>query len=48
MATVTKRAKAHASLRKTIDEPMVDQENYNVSLTSALVWYRQLCRNKPQ
>jgi len=40
MATVTKRAKAHASLRKTIDEPMVDQENYNVSLTSALVWYR--------
>jgi len=40
MATATKRAKAHATLRKTIDEPMLDQENYNVSLTSALVWYR--------
>lgn len=40
MATLAKRAKAHATLRKTIDEPMLDQENYNVSLTSALVWYR--------
>lgn len=40
MATATKRAKAHATLRKTVDEPMLDQENYNVSLTSALVWYR--------
>jgi hypothetical protein len=40
MATATKRAKAHASLRKTIDEPMLDQDNYNVSLTNALVWYR--------
>jgi hypothetical protein len=40
MATATKRAKAHATLRKTINEPMLDQENYNVSLTSALVWYR--------
>jgi hypothetical protein len=40
MATATKRAKAHATLRKTIDEPMLDQDNYNVSLTSALVWYR--------
>jgi hypothetical protein len=40
MATATKRAKAHASLRKTVDEPMLDQDNYNVSLTNALVWYR--------
>ncbi len=40
MATATKRAKAHATLRKTIDEPVLDQENYNVSLTGALVWYR--------
>lgn len=40
MATATKRAKAHATLRKTVDEPMLDQNNYNVSLTSALVWYR--------
>lgn len=40
MATTAKRAKAHATLRKTIDEPMLDQDNYNVSLTSALVWYR--------
>lgn len=40
MATLAKRAKAHATLRKTIDEPVLDQENYNVSLTSALVWYR--------
>jgi len=40
MATATKRAKAHATLRKTVDEPMLDQDNYNVSLTNALVWYR--------
>lgn len=40
MATATKRAKAHATLRKTVDEPVLDQNNYNVSLTSALVWYR--------
>jgi hypothetical protein len=40
MATTAKRAKAHATLRKTIDEPMLDQDNYNVSLTNALVWYR--------
>ena len=40
MATTAKRAKAHATLRKTIDEPMLDQDNYNVSLTSLLVWYR--------
>jgi hypothetical protein len=40
MATATKRAKAHASLRKTVDEPMLDQDNYNVSITNALVWYR--------
>lgn len=40
MATTAKRAKAHATLRKTIDEPMLDQDKYNVSLTNALVWYR--------
>lgn len=40
MATTAKRAKAHATLRKTIDEPMLDQDNYNVSITNALVWYR--------
>ena len=40
MATTAKRAKAHATLRKTIDEPMLDQDRYNVSLTNALVWYR--------
>ena len=39
MATATKRAKAHATLRKTVDEPMLDQDNYNVSITTALVWY---------
>ena len=39
MATATKRAKAHASLRKTVDEPTLDQDNYNVSITNALVWY---------
>ena len=40
MATTAKRrAKAHATLNKTVDEPMLDQENYNVSITNALVWY---------
>ena len=39
MATATKRAKAHATLRKTVDEPTLDQDNYNVSITTALVWY---------
>lgn len=40
MATTAKRrAKAHATLNKTVDEPMLDQENYNVSITTALVWY---------
>lgn len=40
MATTAKRrAKAHATLNKTVDEPMLDQDNYNVSITSALMWY---------
>ena len=39
MATAKKRAKAHAALNRTVDEPMLDQDNYNISITSALVWY---------
>ena len=40
MATTAKRrAKAHATLNRTVDEPMLDQDNYNVSITSALMWY---------
>jgi hypothetical protein len=34
-----KRAKAHAIMNKTVDEPMLDQENYVVSITTALQWY---------
>lgn len=34
-----KRAKAHATLNKTVDEPMLDQEKYVVSITQALQWY---------
>lgn len=40
MTNAKRRAKAHATLKRTVDEPMLDQENYNVSITSALVWYR--------
>jgi hypothetical protein len=40
MATTAKRAKAHATLNKIANEPVLDQDNYNTSLTSALVWYR--------
>lgn len=40
MSTAVKRkAKAHALLARKADEPMLDQDNYNVSLTYALVWY---------
>jgi hypothetical protein len=39
MATAKKRAKAHAVLNRTVDEPMLDQENYVVSITNALTWY---------
>ena len=39
MVNAKKRAKAHAALNRTVDEPMLDQENYNVSITTALVWY---------
>lgn len=39
MATATKRAKAHAALNRTVDEPILDQENYVVSITNALTWY---------
>lgn len=37
--TAKRRAKAHAVLSKTVDEPMLDQDNYNVSIGNALVWY---------
>lgn len=39
MATASKRAKAHANLNKTVDEPMLNELSYVVSLTSALNWY---------
>ena len=39
MATAAKRAKAHAALNRTVDEPMLDQDNYVVSITQALQWY---------
>jgi hypothetical protein len=40
MSTAVKRkAKAHALLARKADEPMLDQDNYVVSLTTALVWY---------
>ena len=34
-----RRAKAHASLNRKADEPMLDQDNYNVSISRALQWY---------
>lgn len=37
--TAKRRAKAHATLNKTVDEPMLDQDNYNVSIGNALAWY---------
>jgi hypothetical protein len=37
--TAKKRAKAHAALNRTVDEPMLDQDNYVVSITQALQWY---------
>jgi hypothetical protein len=40
MATAKKRAKAHALMNRVADEPMIDQDNYNVSITTAMVWYR--------
>lgn len=39
MATAKKRAKAHAVLNRTVDEPVLDQDNYVVSITNALTWY---------
>ena len=39
MATAKKRAKAHAALNRTVDEPTIDQDNYVVSITQALQWY---------
>lgn len=37
--TAKKRAKAHAIMNKTVDEPMLDQDKYVVSITTALQWY---------
>lgn len=34
-----RRANAHASLNRKADEPMLDQEEYNVSISRALQWY---------
>ena len=34
-----KRAKAHAELNRTKDEPIIRPENYNVDIGTALVWY---------
>ena len=34
-----RRANAHASLNRKADEPMLDQDNYNVSISRALQWY---------
>jgi hypothetical protein len=40
MATAAKRrANAHASLNRKADEPMLDQDNYSVSISRALQWY---------
>lgn len=39
MVTAKKRAKAHAIMNKTVDEPMLDQDKYVVSITTALQWY---------
>jgi hypothetical protein len=37
--TAKKRAKAHAIMNKTVDEPMLNPDNYVVSITTALQWY---------
>ena len=34
-----KRAKAHAELNRVKDEPVIRMENYNVDISTALVWY---------
>ena len=34
-----KRAKAHAEFNKVKDEPVISQDNYNVDISTALVWY---------
>jgi len=39
MTVAKRRAKAHATLKRTVDEPMLDQEKYVTSLTAALQWY---------
>lgn len=36
-----KRAKAHAELNKIKDEPTIRPENYNVDISTALVWYTE-------
>jgi hypothetical protein len=34
-----KRAKAHAEFNKVKDEPVIREDNYNVDISTALVWY---------
>ena len=36
-----KRAKAHAELNRIKDEPTIRQENYNVDIGTAMVWYTE-------
>lgn len=36
-----KRAKAHAELNKVKNEPTIRAENYNVDISTALVWYTE-------
>lgn len=36
-----KRAKAHAEFNKVKDEPVIRPENYNVDISTALVWYTE-------
>lgn len=36
-----KRAKAHAELNRTKDEPIIRPENYNVDIGNAMVWYTE-------
>ena len=41
VAAAKKRAKAHAELNKVKDEPVIRAENYNVDISTALVWYTE-------
>jgi hypothetical protein len=41
-----KRAKAHAELNRVKDEPVIRPENYNVDISTALVWYTEQADDK--